>query len=514
MDPVGDKEKEISLDPDDWQALRRLGHRMIDDLLTYLQTVRERPVWQPLPDAVRSFLKQPLPEQGQSEEDVYQQFCEHILPHPMGNIHPRFWGWVIGTGTPFGMLAEMLAAGMNPNLGGADHVANEVEAQVLDWLKQMLAYPADASGLLVSGCSMANLVGLAVARNQKAPIDLRRQGMRALPAPMLLYGSSEMHSSIRKAVELMGLGAEGLRQIPTDQHYRIDIAALRKQLAADKAKGFQPFCIVANAGTVNTGAFDDIEQLAAICARENLWLHVDGAFGALAALSPSHRGLVAGMQRADSLAFDLHKWMYMPLEIACILVRSEAAHRQTFALSTDYLKHGGDRGLIAGNKWFSEYGLQLSRGFRALKAWMSLKTYGVARYRRLIAQNVSQARYLKALIEAEPELECMAPVSLNIVCFRYCDNRLATEQLNGLNQELLVRLHESGLAAPSYTTLKGQYVLRVAITNHRSRRVDFDILVREVLRLGRELRTHIRCEPRAAVSDKRHCWFGAPQAGR
>jgi aromatic-L-amino-acid decarboxylase len=478
--------EEESLDPADWKLMRSLGHRMIDDIMAYLETVRTRPVWQPIPENIKAYFKQPLPVEPQGPEQAYQDFLEYVLPHPMGNIHPRFWGWVIGTGTPLGMLAEMLAAGMNPNVGGADHVANYVEAQVVDWCKEMLGYPAEASGLLVSGGSMANLVGLTVARNSKAEFDLRRHGVRAAPRHMTLYGSQETHSSVQKAIELLGLGSNAFRQIPVNSDFTIDISGLEIAILEDRQRGYQPICIIGNAGTVNTGAIDDLDRLADICQREELWFHVDGAFGALAALSSELRPLLVGMERADSLAFDLHKWMYMPYEVGCALVRQEENHRRTFALTPDYLTHS-DRGLAGGSIWFSDYGVQLSRGFRALKVWMSMKEHGAQKYGRLIQQNIDQARYLASQVEDMSELQLLAPVPLNIVCFRFVADDLDDEFLNDLNKELLIDLHESGVAAPSYTVIDGKYALRVAITNHRSKREDFEVLVREVIRLGRKL---------------------------
>ncbi len=478
--------KEESLDPEDWQAMRDLGHRMVDDMMTYLETIRERPAWQPIPAAVRARFTQPVPIEPEGPERAYEDFLQQVLPHPMGNIHPRFWGWVIGPGTPFGMLAEMLAAGMNPNVGGGDHVANLVELQVLDWCKEMLGYPAEASGLLVSGGSMANLIGLTVARNTQAEFDLRKHGLQASGRKMVLYGSQEMHSSIQKAVELLGLGSDALRHIPVNPAFQIDIRALESAISNDRTAGYQPFCIVGNAGTVNTGAFDDLNTLADICRRERLWLHVDGAFGALAALSPALRPVLVGMERADSLAFDLHKWMYMPYEVGCILVAREEDHRRAFSLTPAYLSHAA-RGLAAGSVWFSDYGVQLSRGFRALKVWMSIKEHGVERYGRLIQQNVDQAKYLASLVEAAPDLQLLAPVPLNIVCFRFVADGWDDTALNELNQELLIQVHESGIAVPSYTTIGGTYALRVAITNHRSRQEDCDIFVREVRRLGQDL---------------------------
>ncbi|TET13398.1 MAG: aminotransferase class V-fold PLP-dependent enzyme [Dehalococcoidia bacterium] len=479
-------ENEESLDPKDWEAMRVLGHRMIEDMMSYLESVRERPVWQPIPASVKQKLSIPLPLNPQKPEDIYQEFLDYILPHPMGNIHPRFWGWVIGTGTALGMLAELLAAGMNPNVGGADHVANYVERQVLEWCKEMLGYPMEASGLLVSGGSMANLVGLTVARNTMSGFDIRREGLGAAQKPMTFYGSVETHSSNQKAVELLGLGSAALRQIPVNAEFQIVLPALEVTVSKDRDDGFHPICVIGNAGTVNTGAIDDLRALADFSEREGLWFHIDGAFGALAALSPELRPLLSGLERADSLAFDLHKWMYMPYEIGCVLVRNEANHRCAFLMSADYLTHA-ERGLAGGPLWFSEYGPQLSRGFRALKAWMSIKEHGIKKYGRLIKQNVDQARYLTYLVDNAPQLERMAPVSLNIVCFRFKGGSSDDVDLNSINQEILIRLHEQGIAAPSYTTLSGNYALRVAITNHRSRREDFELLVRKVIRLGEDI---------------------------
>jgi len=259
-----------------------------------------------------------------------------------------------------------------------------------------------------------------------------------------------------------------------------------RAVARDRKDGHVPFCVVGAAGTTNTGAIDDLNALADICQQEGLWLHVDGAFGAWAALAPDARNLVAGMERADSLAFDLHKWMYMPYEIGCTLVRREEDHRHAFSLTPAYLAHGeGGRGLTGGDlPWFSDYGFQLSRGFRALKAWMSLKEHGARKYGRLIQQNVDQARYLGALIDAAPELELAAPVTLNVVCFRYIEPSLDDTALDELNKQILVELQEQGIAAPSGTTIRGKYVLHVAHTNHRTRWEDFDVLVREVIRIG------------------------------
>jgi glutamate/tyrosine decarboxylase-like PLP-dependent enzyme len=460
---------------------------MLDDMLDYTKLIRERPVWKHAPDEIKAQFKKPLPLEPQSPEEVYEEFLENVLPYTVGNTHPRFWGWVMGTGSVSGALAEWLAASMNTNSGGIDHQsANHVEQQVLTWVKDMLGFPSSSSGLLTSGCSAANLVGLVVARNTKAEFDLRAEGIGAAPRRMVLYASQEIHSSIQKAVELLGLGSKALRIIPVNDRFQIDLMALEEAIIQDRKYGHFPFCVVGAAGTTNTGAIDDLKSLADLCRREELWFHVDGAFGAWAALASDAKEKVAGMERADSLALDLHKWMYMPYEIGCILVKDEKSHREAFSLMPAYLSHGVDgRGMTGGDlPWFSDYGFQLSRGFRALKAWMSLKEHGSLKFGRLIQQNIDQVSYLANLIDSAPGLELMAPVNLNILCFRYTKPDLDDDALDAINKEILTRLQEEGTAAPSGTIIRGKYVLRVAHTNHRSRREDFDALVSEVIRIG------------------------------
>jgi glutamate/tyrosine decarboxylase-like PLP-dependent enzyme len=479
--------QEESLDPQDWSDMRALGHRMVDDMMTYLQSVAERPVWEEMPDEVRRVFERPLPLEPEGEEAAYHDFRDFVLPYPLGNIHPRFWGWVNGTGTPLGALAEMLAATVNPNVAGFDQAAALVERQVVDWLKEMLGYPAGASGLLVSGGSMANALALAVARNTGAGFDVRRDGVQQTgDRRLVLYASQQTHSSVQKGVELLGLGSEALRLLPVGADLCLDPVALEERLRDDRRRGLRPFCIIGNAGTVNSGAIDDLNRLADLCAREKVWFHVDGAFGALAALSPALRPLLTGMERADSLAFDLHKWMYLPYEVGCVLVRRPDDHRNSFALVPEYLIRipGGP---ATATTSFADLGIQLSRGFRALKVWMALKADGVRKYGRLIQQNVDQAEYLAGLVKKSDDLELTAPAPLNIVCFRYTVSGRDDGALNDLNRDILVRLQESGVALPSYTTIDGRFCVRVAITNHRTRRADLDLLVAEVLRLGASL---------------------------
>jgi len=485
MSTIAPTTLEETLDPQDWSGLRALGHQMVDEMFSYLEDIRESPSWQPLPREVKISFAQPVPLDPQGADAAYRDFKQNVLPYPLGNIHPRFWAWVCGSGTPGAMLADMLASAMNSNVHGGDHAAIYVELQVLSWLKQALGYPLEASGLLVTGGSVANFVGLAVARNAKAGWDVKSEGL-SNSRSLVVYCSRETHNSVQKGVEALGLGTNGLRYIDSDSDFRIRMDALRKAVAADRKAGKQPICVVGNAGTVNTGAVDDLSALADFCGTENMWLHVDGAFGAIAAISPALRPLLRGMDRADSLAFDLHKWMYMPYDIGCVLVRSSESHRSTFSSEAAYLGNHG-RGLTGGPMWFKEYGLELSRGARALKAWFSLKEHGLRKFQALVERNVAQAKYLVEMVAADDRLQLLAPAPLNVVCFRFKGGIEDEKTLTALNEEIVVRLQETGAASPSSTIIGGRFAIRVANVNHRSRREDFEYLVNEVIRLGNEI---------------------------
>lgn len=473
-----------TLDPADWDAVRALGHRMVDDMIAWLSGIRDQPAWRHVSDSARAALRQPVPEDPQGLESAYRDFQATILPYAVANTHPRFWGWVKGTGSVEGMLAGLLTDGINLNAWGGDDAAPHVELQVLDWLKQLVGMPETSSGLLVTGGSMANIIALAVARDRHLDPD---RGLQGAAAPLRVYCSDQTHNWVDKAGRLLGLGREGIRSVPTTAAFEMDLAALERMISEDRAAGCRPVCVIGNAGTVNTGATDDLAALATLCGREGLWFHVDGAFGALVAMSEQLRPLVQGMAKADSIAFDLHKWLHVPYDCGCVLVRDAEAHRRSFSPPAGYLAPL-ERGTSAGPINFGEYGPDLSRSFRALKVWLCFKAHGTSTYARLIEQNVEQARALAARIEAEPQLELMAPVPLNVVCFRFRPAGASDgETLDRLNREILMRVQEEGLAVPSGTVVRGAFAIRCAITNHRSRLEDFDLLCDGVLRIGRTI---------------------------
>ncbi|WP_256977654.1 pyridoxal phosphate-dependent decarboxylase family protein [Bordetella genomosp. 10] len=477
-------EPQASLDPADWSALRAQGHRMLDDMFDYLSTLRERPVWQPAPPAVRAGFGTPLPRRPTDLADAHDRFMTEILPYAVGNAHPGFMGWVHGGGSAVGMLAETLAAGLNANLGGRNQIPIEVERQIARWMAELFGLPASASGLFVTGTSMANLIGVLVARTAALGRAVRQAGVAAQSDRLVAYTSVCAHGCIAQAMDIAGLGIENLRKIPVDDRFRMDPAALQAAIDADRRAGLRPFLVAGTAGTVDTGAVDPLAALADIAARERLWFHVDGAFGALAMLAPALAPLLSGIERADSIAFDFHKWGQVPYDAGFILVRDGAAQQAAFAASATYLSRD-DRGLAANSPWPCDLGPDLSRGFRALKTWFTLTVYGADRLGAVIAHTCEVAQGLARRIQAEPRLELLAPVALNIVCFRYrAEDAAAADRLNAA---IVLELQESGVAAPSTTRIGGALAIRAAIVNHRSTHADAGRLFDAVLSIGAQL---------------------------
>lgn len=474
-----------SLDPDDWDAFRRLMHDAVDGVVDDLARVRDEPAWRPVPGGVKDALREPLPRAGESLETALARYDELIRPYPTGNRHPRFFGWVHGAGNAAGVLAEVLAAGMNANVGGREHAAVYVERTVVAWFAELFGFPETASGVLTTGTSMGNLLAVVAARDA-ALGGLHDNGVDN--ARLTGYAAAGVHDSVAKAFRIAGLGRGALRAVAVDDRFAIDPGALRRRIAHDRAAGGRPFLVVATAGSVDTGAFDPLGALADLCAEEGLWLHVDGAFGALAIASPAQARLVAGIERADSLAFDAHKWLHVPYAAGCVLFRDERAHRASFASSPEYLARG-ERGTAAGAPWFADYGLELSREFRALKIWFTLKHYGIERLGASIARTCDLAALLGERIHQSDDLELLAPVVLNVVCFRWNPRESAPDDaaLDALNEAIAVAVQESGAAVPSTTRVGGKRALRVCIVNHRTREDDLDVLLGAVRTAARTL---------------------------
>jgi glutamate/tyrosine decarboxylase-like PLP-dependent enzyme len=433
-----------------------------------------------MPPQIRERWSSAAPEWGQNFSDIYREFKQFVVPYALGSVHPGFMGWAHGGGNVAALLAELLAAGLNSNLGGRDHAAIEIERQVIRWTASILGYPEQASGVLVTGASLANFIGVLVARTAAIGEIGREFGLQG--KRLVAYTSRGAHSCIARAMDMAGLGTRSLRLIDVDSAGRIDLSALELAIANDRRAGFLPFLVIGNAGTVDVGAVDDLNKIAELASREHIWFHVDGAFGALCALSPALKPLVRGIERSDSVALDYHKWGQVQYDAGIILVRDEKAHRAAFASAPSYLARE-PRGLAAGHPWLHDFGPDLSRGFRALKVWATLKAYGTRRLARTIEQSCQLARELGERIHAEPELELLAPVNLNIVCFRY---RGKSDEVDDLNREIVADVQESGLAVPSTTILGGKLAIRAALINHRTRAEDVTRLVDAVLRFGRQ----------------------------
>jgi aromatic-L-amino-acid/L-tryptophan decarboxylase len=393
--PMITRTPETSLDPSDWARFRATAHAALDQALGRLEHIADGPVWRPTPDDVRAGFTAALPRGPRDLEDVLGDVDRLIAPYVVGNIHPRFFGWAQGAGTPVGVVAELIAAALNANCGGRDHIGPIVERQIALWAAEAFGFPASSTGVLVTGASQANFLGLLIARDAALGHGVRARGLKAEPTQLCAYASAEAHGCVRQATELAGVGSAALRLIETDAAGAMRLDLLQAAIAADRAAGLTPFLIVGTAGAVNFGAFDDLDALADIAAAERLWLHVDGAFGAMTALSPALRPLTHGIERADSVAFDFHKWAHVPYDAGFLLVRDGAAHKATFAAPAAYL----------------------SRGFRALKVWLTFQTLGADAIAAAIEANCAAAKRLAAHVAASSKFELAAPVPLNIVCF-------------------------------------------------------------------------------------------------
>ncbi|KIC35293.1 pyridoxal phosphate-dependent decarboxylase family protein [Leisingera sp. ANG-M7] len=458
----------------DWAAFRAEAQRMLDAALDQMQQAAERP-WQPVPEDIEA--RYAVTAEARGPQETVDRIIEDVLPYHGGNIHPRFWGWVQGSGLASDLISSLAAAAVNANMGGRDHGANYMERAVVDWTRARMGMPESASGILVTGTSQATVIAFQAAR-LRVMKDLRRTGQGAVR--LTAYAGEGVHNATLKAVELLGIGSDNLRKVPLTDG-KLDCGALAAMVAEDKAAGTVPFLVVGNAGTVDLGLFDDLNALADAAAALGLWLHVDGAFGAWTRIADEpYRSLSDGIGRADSIALDFHKWMYVGYDCGMALLRNEDEHRAAFAARPAYLE-GAERGLAGGEPWFCDYGIDLSRGNRALKVWTALETYGEAAFSEAINGNCELAGFMAAEVEAQPLMALGAPVVSN-VCVFTARSDLAPEAQSALNADIAQTLQESGEAVFSTTRAGGRVMLRAAITNHRSREADVRAAIAAVAR--------------------------------
>ncbi len=485
----------IDMSPEEFRAA---GHQLVDRIATHLAEIRDLPVTKsPSLSQIRKLLgTDSLPTKGSSPKHLLQETAELLFEHSLFNGHPRFWGYINASGAPIGMLADMLADAVNPNVGafGLSPVATEIEVQSVRWIAELIGYPADCGGILVSGGNMANFVCFLAARKAMTPWEIRTGGVAGDKRKLRVYCSTETHTWVQKAADLFGLGTDSIMWIPVDDQLRINVTALRSQIDADKKRGYVPLIVIGAAGTVGIGAIDPLQEIATICREQQIWFHVDGAYGATAAVLPDASPDLKALREADSVAVDPHKWLYVPFEAGCALVRRREALLEAFSYRPQYYKFHDDAEAVTN---FYEYGPQNSRGFRALKVWLALRHAGREGYVQMILDDIHLAQELFSAVQRYPDLQAFTR-GLSITTFRYAPRDLkrgeqrAEEYLNKLNNELLSRIQASGKAYPSNTVISGAFVLRVCITNFRTTLEDVLALPDLVLQLGKELDSELR----------------------
>jgi glutamate/tyrosine decarboxylase-like PLP-dependent enzyme len=483
----------------DAETFRTLGHDLVDRLADLIATVPSRRV---TPDETPSQLRQafaldaPLPESGSNPAALLEQLPQQLFEHSLINAHPRFFGYITAPPAPIGVLGELLAAAVNANVGAwrLSPAATEIEIQTVRWIAELIGYPADCGGILVSGGNMANMVCLLAARAARATGDIRRDGTGA-GRRMIIYGSAETHTWIQKAADLSGLGTGTIRWIETDASLRMDVAALARAIAADRAEGHVPFLVVGTAGSVSTGAVDPLGEIAGLCREHGIWFHVDGAYGGFAAAVPDASASLRALTEADSVAVDPHKWLYAPLEAGCALVRDAATLRAAFSYHPPYYH------FVEQTTNFVDAGPQNSRGFRALKVWLMLRHVGADGYRQMIGDDIRLSRLMADVIRRHPELELVTQ-DLSIATFRYVPAELRNSRedeaiaryLNRLNEALLDSVQRSGEFFVSNAVVGGRYVLRACIVNFHTEEADVEALPDAVAQRGRRLHEARRAE--------------------
>lgn len=459
MTPPASKALELSR-----EEMKDLGYKVIDMLVEHFATLEEQPPARtPEPkETLERVLREPLPHGQGDAEAALVQLRDQVFPHMLHVAHPRFFAFVPSPNNFVSVLADALTSGFNPFVGTwlAASGPAQLELITLDWLKDLCGLPTSMGGLFVSGGSMANLTALAVARHVKLGEEFSRG---------IVYYSDQTHSSIERSFRILGFRLDQLRKLPSDQDYHLPLSALQQSVTNDRADGLEPFCVVANAGATNTGAIDQLVELAALCKRQGLWLHADGAYGAAAAITSKGRELLVGLDEVDSLSLDPHKWLFQPYEMGCVLLKSPHLLRETFHIMPEYLK---DTEVGENEVNFSERGMQLTRNFRALKLWLSLKAFGAEAFREAVAYGFELAEYLEDLVQDQAHWEVVTPAQMGIINFRYVRAGLAEDELNALNRQMIERLVHDGFAMISSTTLRGKSVIRMCTINPRTTRED------------------------------------------
>lgn len=480
------------------ETFAETGHKLIDMIAGFLNELPHKPVTTgEQPTQIRKLLGNTvLPVNGTSAESIIKEAATLLFNHSLFNGHPNFWGYITSSATPIGALGDLLAAAVNPNAGAyiLSPMATEIERQTIEWLAEFVGFPAKSSGLFVSGGNMANLIGFLAARKAKVNWDIRKEGLiNAANKQLLIYCSKGTHTWIQKAADLSGLGTNAIRWIDMNDSQQINIEKLKKQIAADVLKGYTPFFVAGTAGSVSTGAVDDFSAIAKVCKQYNLWFHIDGAYGAPAAMLPELADIFKGLDEADSVAIDPHKWLYSPLEAGCILVKDAQQLRDAFSFHPEYYNFDGDAE-DPGINYF-DYGLQNSRGFRALKVWMCIKQAGRSGYEKMIRRDIALAKKLCELIAMHAELEVVTN-NLSITTFRYIPKNLSGKlpgenYFNKLNEALLNKLQAGGKVFLSNAVINDKYCLRVCIVNFRTTTKSLELLVETVLNEGKKLHAEL-----------------------
>ncbi len=464
--------------------MRQLGYRVVDQLVEHFENLASKPVMRVSPRAeLETKLREPLPEQPAPIDELLEQLQRDVWSN-IGNVqHPRFFAFIPGPSNFVSVMADALAAGFNPFAGNWLEGAgtSQIELVTIDWLREMLSLPETAGGLFVSGGSMANLTALMTACRVK--LDGRSENA-------IVYFSDQTHSSIEKALRILGFAREQIRKLPSDDAFRLQVESLRKAVAQDRAAGRQPFCVIANAGATNTGAVDPLNELADFCAQENLWLHVDGAYGAAACLTERGKKLLAGIERADSLSLDPHKWLFQPFEIGCVLVRDARLLKKTFHTMAEYLEDTKRAEEEEIN--YYDYGVQLTRGFRALKLWLSLKTFGAAAFREAINRGFELAEFAEDLLRKSDRWQIITPATMGMVTFRYVAEGCSENEINEIHRRMVEMMAEDGFAFANSTALRGQIVMRLCTINPRTTEQEIRATIEQIEQFGRELQNVIK----------------------